>query len=162
MALEINAEEVTSAVLRRLDARLRYRCLVFQARQISAIDVLSDASASAATSMNVQLYTIGYGEYFDKVGAAPCDDVIRDVERVADESLVVMTGPLHFLDYWNKDIRSRFWMHLAAFSHGPGIIVVDVFRTECVIGPFRVAEHLSKGDIRILKSRLEATQDVLA
>ena len=162
MALEINAEEVASVVLRRLDARLRYRCLVFQTRHIPAISVLADASVGAAASMDARLHTIAYGEHFDKVGAAPCDDVIRDVERVSDDSFVVMTGPLHFLDYWSKDIRSRFWMHLAAFSHGPGIIVVDVFRTECVIGPFRVAEHLSKGDIRILKSRLEATQDVLA
>ena len=162
MALEISAEEVASAVSRRLDARLRYRCLVFQTRHISAINALSDASTAAAASLNVRLHTIGYREHFDKVGAAPCDEVIRDIERVADKSLVVMTGPLHFLDYWSKGIRSRFWMHLAAFSRGPGIIVVDVFRTECVVGPFRVAEHLSKGNIRILKSRLETTQDVLA
>jgi hypothetical protein len=99
---------------------------------------------------------------FDAIGALSCDALIEKIKSASSKQRLLISGPLHFLDYWSPTVRLVFWNFLATFSNGPGIIVTDVFRNEVVSGPWQHAKGFVHPDIRCLKSRLESTQDRLA
>lgn len=163
MALELEYEDILTSVSRHLDGKLRYRCLVFQARHFKNIISLCEYSLEAAQHvLGESIHEVKAVDKLDDVGAVSCSAIINELESVCSEKAVVISGPLNFLDYWSKDVCGSFWRYLAAFSFGPGIIVVDVQRNEDIIGPFQIIEDVSQGKIRCLKSRLESTQDSLA
>ena len=87
---------------------------------------------------------------------------IANIKSVSFKRPLLISGPLHFLDYWSPAVRSVFWKFLATFSNGPGIIATDVFRNEALLGPLQTVEGFARPDVRCLKSRLEITQDRLA
>jgi hypothetical protein len=93
-------------------------------------------------------------------GALPCSAVLELIDA-ASGSDPVLTGPLHFLAYWSVQMQGAFWKHLAGFTHGPGIIVIDTPREEMVEGPFRFLGKIPGTEVRYLKSRLASTQDGL-
>ncbi len=162
MAIDVQLNQTLELLKRYLDGRLRYRCIVIQGNDISLLSQVSHQVQSARDIFNAQVQEIDALDQFDAVGAPSCNAFIEKVKSIAFISPVLLTGPLHFLDYWSPSVRMVFWNFLAAFSNGPGIIVTDVFRTETVLGPFQAVDGFSRTDLRCLKSRLELTQDRLA
>jgi hypothetical protein len=162
MAVDVQPNQTLALMKQYLDDRLRYRCIVIQGSDISLLSQVSHQIQSASDIFSAQLQEIDALDQFDAVGAPSCNAFIEKVKSIAFVSPVLLTGPLHFLDYWSPSVRMVFWNFLAAFSNGPGIIVTDVFRTETVLGPFQAVDGFNRTDLRCLKSRLELTQDRLA
>lgn len=135
---------------------------MIQGNDISLLSQVSHQVQIAREIFNAPVHEIDALDQFDSVGAPSCNAFTEKVKSIAFKSPVLLTGPLHFLDYWSPSVRMVFWNFLAAFSNGPGIIVTDVFRTETVLGPFQAVDGFSRTDLRCLKSRLELTQDRLA
>lgn len=162
MAVRVDSEAVLSLLSTHLDERCRYRCLVVQCKEISTLSNFSEQLVVTGGTLGRDVMELEATQFFDDVGALSCDAVLSRVEAVAEQHLLVLTGPLHFLDYWSDDIRARFWLYFATVSNGPGIVIADTFRTDSILGPFQVVEGFSHGVLRCLKSRLEKTQDRLA
>lgn len=162
MAIDVQLYQTLALLQRYLNERLRYRCLVVQGNDISLISQVSHQVHSASDFFCADVQEIDALNQFDEIGALSCDSIIEKIKSFAFSRPLLITGPLHFLDYWSPSVRTVFWQFLAAFSNGPGIVVTDVFRTETVLGPFQMVEGFSRTDIRCLKSRLEFTQDRLA
>jgi len=162
MAIDVQLNQTTELLRRYLDDRLRYRCLVVQGNDISLLSKVSHQIHSASDIFNAHVQEIDALDQFDEIGALSCNSVIEKIKAIAFSSPLLITGPLHFLDYWSPSVRTIFWNFLAAFSNGPGIVVADVFRTETVLGQFQSVEGFGRTDLRCLKSRLEFTQDRLA
>jgi len=163
MAMKIDREQIKGAVTEHLARSRRYRCLILQTRQLPSFPDLLTATLDAAEALGLVTEQFDFARQFDEVGAVSCEEVANAIETWACSRLFVLVGPLHFIDYWSKDVQGRFWMNLAGFSEGEGgIVVLDAYRTDGVIGPFCVVDRVLSGGIRSLKSRLEATQDLLA
>lgn len=162
MAIDVQPNQTLALLKHYLDERLRYRCLVIQGNDISLLSQVSHQIHSDFDVFNAQVQEIEAVDQFDAVGALSCNSLIEKIKSIAFGSPVLITGPLHFLDYWSPSVRMVFWNFLAAFSNGPGIVVTDVFRTETVLGPFQSVDGFSRTDLRCFKSRLESTQDQLA
>jgi hypothetical protein len=162
MAIDVQLNQTLELLKRYLDGRLRYRCLVIQGNDILLLSQISHQVQITRSVFNAQVQEINAIDQFDAIGATSCNAFIEKVKSVAFMKPVLLTGPLHFVDYWSPSVRMVFWNFLAAFSNGPGIIVTDVFRTETVLGPFQAVDGFSRTDLRCLKSRLEITQDRLA
>ncbi|HBJ34339.1 MAG TPA: hypothetical protein DDZ51_06165 [Planctomycetaceae bacterium] len=162
MAVEVRSSETVKLLKRHLDENLRYRCLVIQGKDISLLSQVSNQVQHASEVFGLTVYEMDALSQFDDIGALSCDAMIGRIKSVSAKQPLLISGPLHFLDYWSPSVRSVFWQFLAAFSNGPGIVVTDVFRTETVFGPFQVVEGFSRINFRCLKSRLEFTQDRLA
>ena len=68
---------------------------------------------------------------------------------------VLLVGPLHVCDCWTESGRLVFWQHLAAFTGGPGIVVIDVPRPATAGALFRTSGRLRQvPDVEYLRSRL--------
>jgi hypothetical protein len=162
MAIDVQPNQTHALLKQYLDDRLRYRCLVIQGNDISILSQVSHQVHSAFDVLKGQVQEIDAIDQFDAVGALSCNYLIDKIKALAFSSPVLITGPLHFLDYWSPSVRMIYWNFLSAFSNGPGIVVTDVFRTETVLGPFQSVDGFGRTDLRCLKSRLEFTQDRLA
>ncbi len=162
MAIDVQLSQTVTMLRQYLDERLRYRCLVIQGNDISLLSQVSHQVHGASDVFGCPIKEIDAIEQFDEVGALSCNSVIEKIKSLAFSNPVLISGPLHFLDYWSPSVRIVFWNFLATFSNGPGIIVTDVFRTETVLGPFQSVDGFCRTDLRCLKSRLEFTQDRLA
>ena len=162
MAIELQFENTLTLLEQCLDERSRYRCLVVQGKDVSLLSQFAHQVHDASDFFGSVVHEIDALEQFDDVGALSCDAMIDRVKYIAFKHPLLISGPLHFLDYWSPSVRAVFWQFLAAFSNGPGIVVTDAYRTETVFGPFQIVEGLSRTDFRCLKSRLEFTQDRLA
>src|SRR5262249_13827229 len=136
-------------------------CLVIQSSDIAQIRRLSEHAAECLASLGASVRTIRYPEFLDSVGALSCSKVIEIVDVASDSSPLILEGPLNFLNYWSVALQGTFWKHLAGFTHGPGIVVVDTPRDEVGEGSFRLLARLPGTDVRYLKSRLASTQDGL-
>lgn len=162
MALDVQLLETLALLRQHLDQRLRYRCLVVQSKDISLLSQFSQHVHNATDVFGIAVQEMDALQQFDDIGALSCDAIINRIKCISLNQPLLITGPLHFLDYWSPSIRAVFWQFLAAFSNGPGIVVTDVFRTETFLGPFQTVKGFSQHDFRCLKSRLEFTQDRLA
>jgi hypothetical protein len=162
MAIDVQPSQTLALLKRYLDERLRYRCLVIQGNDIALLSQVSYQVHSAYETLKAQVQEIDAIDQFDAVGALSCNSLIGKIKTIACSSPVLITGPLHFLDYWSPSVQMIFWNFLSVFSNGPGIIVTDVFRTETDLGPFQLVDGFSRTDLRCFKSRLEFTQDRLA
>jgi len=162
MAVELQFSDTLALLKKCLDERMRYRCLVVQGKDVSLLSYFSHQVHDASEFFGSAVHEMDALKQFDDIGALSCDAMIDRIKSIAFNHPLLITGPLHFLDYWSPAVRAVFWQFLAAFSNGPGIVVTDVYRTETVFGPFQIVEGLSRTDFRCLKSRLEFSQDRLA
>jgi hypothetical protein len=162
MALEIALAETIAIIQQHLPSRARYRCIVIQGKDIAVLSQLSEQIAEAARVLDHEIEEIDALNTFDTIGALSCDALIERIKTVSCKKQLLISGPLHFLDYWSPTVRSVFWNFLAAFANGPGIIVTDVFRNEVTLGPWQNVKGFARSDLRCFKSRLESTQDCLA
>lgn len=162
MAIEIELTNTIALLQRHLHERARYRCLIVQGKDISVLSKVSEQVVEAGDVLGYSVEEMDALRQFDAVGALSCDAIIENMKSFAFKKQLLVSGPLHFLDYWSPAVRAVFWKFLAAFSNGPGIIVTDTFRNEAILGPLQTVEGFARPDLRCLKSRLESTQDRLA
>jgi hypothetical protein len=97
---------------------------------------------------------------FDPVGALSSDAVRWRIGVAGRGAAVILTGPLHYVDYWTSGVQDSFWTYLSLYSHGPGVVVIDTPRTEGVEGPFVARGIIPNTDIRYLRSCLVVTEEV--
>lgn len=162
MAVELSREDVAALVAVELASSVRYRVLVLQSSDMSELARLVDYAFAASSALGSNPYLLDSLEFFDDIGAISCDSAWERISEAAKTRPIVLAGPLHFLDFWSDVTRNAFWRTLASFSSGPGILVVDVPRTDGIEGPFRLVGRVGDTDIRLLKSRLSVTQDSVA
>jgi hypothetical protein len=162
MAIEVSPNQTIALLHRYLDPSLRYRCLIIIGHDIGLLSQVSNQIYNAGEFFGQQIQEIVGLEQFDQIGAFSCDSIISKIKSISFKHPLIITGPLHFLDYWPPSLRTVFWQFLSAFSNGPGIVVTDVYRTETIQEPLQMVEGFSRTDLRCLKSRLEFTQDRLA
>lgn len=159
MALDAQFAKIKGVLLATLTPDVRYRCLVFQVSDLAVLASLSDVlTASVFPGSPGKPVDISYLSFLDDVGAFSCEAVLDEIGRHAKTAPVVLIGPLHFLDYWSSSLQATFWAHLASFTEGPGIIVIDTLRTKGIDGRFVICDFVSELQIRILRSRLAATE----
>ena len=162
MALEIGLNDAVAVIKRHIPERARYRCLIIQGKDLSVLSAIAQQVVKAADEFGYAIEEMDALNQFDATGALSCDALIENIKTISCNKQLLISGPLHFLDYWSPSVRSVFWNFLAGFSNGPGIIVTDAFRNELVSGPWQNVKGFARSDIRCLKSRLESTEDRLA
>ena len=158
MALEVGLNDAVAVIKRHIPERARYRCLIIQGKDLSVLSTIAQQVVRAADAIE----EMDALNQFDATGALSCDALIENIKTISCKKQLLISGPLHFLDYWSPSVRSVFWNFLAAFSNGPGIIVTDAFRNEPFLGPWQNVKGFARADLRCLKSRLESTEDRLA
>jgi len=160
MAVDLR-DRVFGLIQTQLAGKLRYRCLVFQSSDLAVLAKVSEFSQEGAPVLGANAEVIPYLDLIDDVGALSCAKVLERIDGVCGTSPLVLAGPLNFLNYWSDQMQGAFWKHLAGFTHGPGIIVIDTPRDDVSEGPFRLVAKIPGTDVRYLKSRLASTQDGL-
>jgi hypothetical protein len=150
-------DQVSRLVAGELNPARRYRCLILQANRLDLLSRLCDWLPAALSSLGRPSSVLSWDSFFDAVGAISADTARGTVLAAGKESAVILAGPLHFIDYWTPGVQDGFWGFLSLYSFGPGVVVVDVPRTEGVEGPF-VARGGLGTDVRFLRPRLVATE----
>lgn len=158
MAVGNHAPDISALIQEALSSDVRYRCIVFQAGELAEIQTLSEAMDHCLPFLGTEPVHLSAVDFLDDVGAHACGDVLSKVDSLAEQSPVVLTGPLHFLDYWSHAVQAGFWAHLASFTKGPGIVVLDALRTRGIDGRFAIFHSMPKLRVRVLKSRLCVTE----
>ena len=154
-------EELLVLLERQLAPRLRYRTLLFQCRHMPSIQALTACLTMLEEFWPAPPLRVGQEDMFDQIGPVSAQHLLEKIKSVEYEQPIVLCGPLHVCDCWSEESRRVLWQHLAAFSAGPGIAVVDVPREQDTQGLFRIAGRLNAVDAWYLKSRLTATEDGL-
>jgi hypothetical protein len=154
-------EELLPLLQRQLAPKLRYRTLLFQCRHMPSIEALEACLLGLDEFWTQEPVRIAQEEMFDALGAVSAQNLLQRIKSVEYQRPIVLCGPLHVCDCWSGESRRVLWQHLAAFSAGPGIAVVDVPREQDTQGLFRIVGRLSGMDAYYLKSRLTATEDGL-
>lgn len=155
MALET---EISSLITEQLNKRLRYRCLIIQSRDLVMLSKIYDIAILAVSNLGDSANILRSEEMFDNIGAYSCNKVLTLIESVAVVKPLILTGPLHFLDYWSEQLCNSFWEYMSCFTHGPGIILLDAVRSKSIEGSFQVLGKINGTDIRYLKSRLALSE----
>lgn len=145
-------------IVRHLRDGERYRSLLIQSHSVATLRTVNALLEELIETHDRSGRCLEAPAFLDEVGAAPCSAVIDTVGEVAPSHLVLIPGPLNFVDYWAPSIALTFWRYLATFETGPGILVTDAPREEPNRRLFRVVARLP-GDIRCLRSRLAITQE---
>lgn len=158
--MAVNLREQLGALLaKELNPNRRYRCLILQTDRLDVQARLCDYLPDAIKALGWECALLPWDGFFDAVGAISADSARSNVLTAGMERAVVLTGPLHYMDYWTAGVQEGFWNFLALYSRGPGVVVVDIPRTEGVEGPF-VARGVVQGtEIRFLRPRLVATEE---
>ena len=146
-------------VARELNPTRRYRCLVLQTESLDQQARLCEGLPPAVNALGWQCGVLPWDRFFDTIGALSSDTVRDMVVANGKDRAVVLSGPLHFIDYWTAGVQEGFWSFLSLYSQGPGIVVVDIPRTEGVEGPFVARTILAGTDVRLLRPRLVATEE---
>ena len=73
------------------------------------------------------------------MGAIAADTAKENILAAGKDKAILLAGPLHFIDYWTPGVQEGFWSFLSLYSRGPGIVAVDILRTEGIEGPFVAA-----------------------
>jgi hypothetical protein len=154
-------EELLPLLERQLASKLRYRTLLFQCHHMPSIQALETSLLALDEFWPTPPLRIGQEEMFDPIGPVSVQRFLQKIRSVEYQQPIVLCGPLHICDCWSGESRRVLWQHLAAFSAGPGIVVVDVPREQDTQGLFRIAGRLGAVDAYYLKSRLTATEDGL-
>lgn len=131
----------------------RYKCLVAQTRCLRTLSRLYDlAYKSLAVAGKPKV--IESKNLFGVTHPVSCTDLVNMLPKTPKDSAAILEGPLHILDYWDESQQKMFWEQLANYSHGPALIVVDVYRQDkSFVSVFK--NDISEIDgTRLLKSRL--------
>lgn len=159
MAVTPLQESVNKLVARELSPTRRYRCLVLQTERLDQQARLCDCLHAAIDALGRQSGVLPWDRFFDAVGALSSDTVREMVVATGKDRAVVLPGPLHYIDYWTVGVQEGFWSFLSLYSRGPGVVVVDIPRTEGVEGPFVARGILAGTDVRFLRPRLVAMEE---
>lgn len=159
MAVTPLQDLVNKLVARELSPSRRYRCLVLQTERLDQQARLHDCLPAAINALGWQCGVLPWDRFFDTVGALSSDTARDLVLATGNGRAVILPGPLHYVDYWTAGVQEGFWSFLSLYSRGPGIVVVDIPRTEGVEGPFVARGILSGTDVRFLRPRLVATEE---
>ncbi len=154
-------EELLSVLHRQLAPTLRYRTLIFQCRHIPSLEAVQKCLLDSHDFWSIAPITLDHDLMFDSTGPLSSQALLTYITSAEYDRPVYLFGPLHICDCWTSEGRRVLWQHLAAFSAGPGIIVLDVPREADTQGLFRIAGRLTAIDACYLKSRLTATEDGL-
>lgn len=154
-------DELLSVLQRQLAIKLRYRTVLFQCRQLPSLGAMHECLSALIEFWSTPPVTIGHDMMFDSGGPVSANNLLNQITSIEYDYPILLVGPLHICDCWTSEGRRILWQHLAAFSAGPGIIVLDVPREDDTQGLFRIAGRLTTIDACYLKSRLTATEDGL-
>jgi len=154
-------EELQAVLQRQLAPKLRYRTLLFRCRDMPSIRALEEGVIGLEDFWDGSPLRIDQDDMFDEVGPVSAQCLLERIREAEYSRPIILCGPLHVCDCWSSESRRVLWQHLAAFSSGPGIVVIDVPREQGTERLFRVAGRLSSVDAYYLKSRLTATEDGL-
>ena len=158
MAVITLRDQVARLLGVELNSTRRYRCLVLQSDRIDLLDRLRECLPSALVMAGKPPCVLDWEEFFDSVGAIAADTVKENILAAGKDKAVLLTGPLHFIDYWTAGVQEGFWNFLSLYSRGPGIVALDILRTEGIEGPFVARGVISGTEIRFLRPRLVATE----
>ncbi len=159
MAVTPLQDAVNKLIARELNATRRYRCVVLQTERLDQQARLCDCLPAAINALGWQCGVVPWDRFFDNVGALSSDTAKDLVVTTGNDRAVVLPGPLHYVDYWTAGVQEGFWSFLSLYSRGPGVVIVDIPRTEGVEGPFVARGILSGTDVRFLRPRLVATEE---
>lgn len=158
MAMNLR-EHLGTLLAKEFNPVRRYRCLILQTDRLDVQAKLCDYLPDAIRALGWPTAMLPWDGFFDKVGAISADKARDNVLTSGTDRAVLLTGPLHYMDYWTAGVQEGFWYFLALYSRGPGVVVVDVPRTEGVEGPFVARGVVPGTEIRFLRPRLVATED---
>ncbi len=159
MAVTSLQEKIERLVASELNPVRRYRCLVLQSDRIDLIGRLCDYLPAAFGAMGKVPKMLGWESFFDAVGALSSDEARSAIVAAGKEAPVILAGPLHYVDYWTTGVQDAFWSFLSLYSRGPGVVAIDIPRTEGVEGPFIARGTIPGTEIRYLRPRLVATEE---
>jgi hypothetical protein len=152
-------QQLGTLLAKELNPVRRYRCLVLQSDRLDVQARLCDYLPGAIRTLGWETAVLAWDGFFDKVGAISADNAKNNVLAAGIDRAVVLAGPLHYMDYWTAGVQEGFWNFLALYSRGPGVVVVDIPRTEGVEGPFVARGVVPGTEIRFLRPRLVATEE---
>lgn len=158
--MAINLREQLGILLaKELNPVRRYRCLIFQSDRLEVQTRLCEYLPDAIKVLGWEAILFPWERFFDNVGAISADNAKSSLLAAGKNQAIVLAGPLHYMDYWTVSINEGFWNFLALYSRGPGVVVVDIPRTEGVEGPFVARGVVPGTEIRFLRPRLVATEE---
>ena len=152
-------DQLGTLLTKELNPNRRYRCLILQSDRLDVQARLCEYLPDAVKALGWESNLLAWDGFFDKVGAISADHARNNVLTAGKERAVVLAGPLHYMDYWTAGVQEGFWNFLALYSRGPGVVVVDIPRTEGVEGPFVARGVVPGTEIRFLRPRLVATEE---
>lgn len=158
MAVTTLRDQIARLVSAELNPVRRYRCLVLQTDRIDLIDRLRECLPSVLMRAEKPPGVLEWEEFFDSVGAIAADTARENILAAGMDRAILLAGPLHFIDYWTAGVQEGFWSFLSLYSRGPGIVAVDILRTEGIEGPFVARGVIPGTEIRFLRPRLVATE----
>lgn len=152
-------EQLGTLLAKELNTVRRYRCLILQSYRLDDQARLCDYLPDAIKALGWEASVLVWDGFFDKVGAISAENAKNNVLKAGKDRAVVLVGPLHYMDYWTAGVQEGFWNFLALYSRGPGVVVVDIPRTEGVEGPFVARGVVPGTEIRFLRPRLVLTEE---
>jgi hypothetical protein len=158
MAIELG-RTVHELIGSLLAENLRYRSLIFQSNDFQNIQTLATECVNYFSEIECKPHVLMVAfDEIDESGASSCQIITRKIDSISEEKVVIIKGPLQFLDYWGDQISISFWQHLSTISGVQGIIIIDTIRNIGVEGPYVTLGRIKDTDIRYLKSRLVTTE----
>lgn len=148
-----NHHQIVDIIEGQLKDSLRYRCLLFQSNDISTFPEICKSGSEGIKKLGKNFIQIDTDKMIDDIGALSCREVIKIIEKDSLNNVLIISGPLHFLDYWSDQQCSTFWGHFASLENSAGIIIVDIIRKVGIEGIFTVIGNIPGTGVRYLKSR---------
>lgn len=158
MAMNLR-DQLGTLLAKELNSVRRYRSLILQSDRLEVQSHLCDYLPDVIKTLGCEVSAFPWEVFFDQVGAISADNVKSRILAAGKDRAVVLAGPLHYMDYWTTVVQEGFWNFLALYSQGPGVVVVDIPRTEGVEGPFVARGVVPGTEIRFLRPRLVATEE---
>ena len=158
MAITSFPDNIEKIIVKLLDKNLRYRCLILQFNDPSILYQISNNFEIVANHFDHPYQIVSSLQFFDDVGAHSCSEIIKQIETIAKSSLLLLEGPLNFVNFWTKNSQSKFWGYLSTFTQGPGIIIFDFGGNDTFQEDFRALGKSACGRIRYWKSRLALSE----
>ena len=151
-------ENINKTIIKLLDKNLRYRCLILQTDDPSILYHISNKFEVLANHFEHPYQILSFLQLFDNVGAHSCSEIIKRIEAIAESSLLLLEGPLHFLNYWTNTSQSKFWGYLSTFTQGPGIIILELVSDYTFQEDFHALSKSACGGVLYWKSRLALSE----
>lgn len=151
-------EQIGTLLLKEFSPNRRYRCLIFQTDRLDVQERLCVCLTDAINALGWESSLLAWDGFFDNVGAISAANARNKLLTAGLERAIVLSGPLHYMDYWTAGVQEGFWSFLSLYSRGPGVVVVDIPRTEGVDGPFVARGVVPGTEIRFLRPRLIAEE----